>query len=134
MAIVYIASKFNLVSRVQALYNKLLENGHIVTVNWWDYHGKIKLKSLADDDFYTDDRIKFIRKRDLFGIEQCNVFVLLSSLTKPMNFNGANFELGYATALGKPTYVIGKLDKSALYSDVQWCKNEASFLGRIADP
>jgi len=128
MAIIYIASKFALKDKVFELYNELMKYGHIVTIIWWQWEGKQSLKELPDNDFYNDIRIKFIKKRDLFGIDECNVFVLLSDEDEYLSFNGANFEMGYATAKGKDIYVIGKLDKSALYWGVTWCKDVPSFI------
>ena len=131
MAIVYIASKFALKDKVVELYKALMEYGHVVTIIWWQWEGKQSLKDLSDDEFYGDYRIKFIKKRDLFGIDECDVFVLLSDENDYMSFNGANFEMGYATAKGKKIYVIGKLDKSALYSGVTWCKDITHFLVKM---
>ena len=133
MAIVYIASKFALKDKVIELYKELMIYGHVVTIIWWQWEGKQSLKDLSDDEFYDDYRIEFIKKRDLFGIDECDVFVLLSDENEYMSFNGANFEMGYATAKGKDVYVIGKLDKSALYHGVTWCKGIADFLLRIMD-
>jgi len=131
MSIVYIASKFALKDKVTELYKELMKYGHVVTIIWWQCEGKHILKDLPDDDFYGDSRIKFIKKRDLFGIDECDVFVLLSDENEYMNFNGANFEMGYATAKGKEIYVIGKLDKSALYHGVTWCKSISDFIVRL---
>lgn len=128
MAIIYIASKFALRDKVIKLYKALMTWNHIVTIIWWQWEGKQSLKDLPDDEFYTDSRIKFIKKRDLFGIDECDVFVLLSDENEYMSFNGANFEMGYATAKGKDVYVIGKLDKSALYSGVTWCRDIPDFI------
>lgn len=132
MTLIYIASKFSLKEKVIELKNKLHANDHLVTVEWWDYEGKTVLKEIPDKEFYNDKRIKFIKARDLFGIDQCEIFVLLSN-PLPHNFNGANFELGYATARGKDCYVIGKLDKSALYTGITFCKNTDVFLSLIGE-
>ena len=131
MALVYIASKFALKDKVIKLYKELMEYGHVVTIIWWQWEGKQSLKDLSDDEFYDDYRIEFIKKRDLFGIDECDVFVLLSDENEYMSFNGANFEMGYATAKGKDVYVIGKLDKSALYHGVIWCMNINHFLAEM---
>jgi len=128
MAIVYIASKFALKDKVVELYKELMSYGYVVTIIWWQWEGKHSLKDLSDDDFYIDPRIKFIKKRDLFGIDECDVFVLLSDENEYMSFNGANFEMGYATAKGKAVYVIGKLDKCAMYAGVIWCKSIPDFI------
>ena len=131
MAIVYIASKFPLKDKVTELYKALMEYGHIVTIIWWQWEGTLLLKDLPDYEFYDDSRIKYLKKRDLFGIDECDVFVLLSDENEYMSFNGANFEMGYATAKGKDIYVIGKLDKCALYSGVTWCKDITHFLVKM---
>ncbi|GAI14474.1 unnamed protein product, partial [marine sediment metagenome] len=129
--IVYIASKFALKDKVIELYKELMKYGHIVTIIWWQWEGKQSLKDLSDNEFYNDPRIKFIKKRDLFGIDECDIFVLLSDENEYMNFNGTNFEMGYATAKGKEVYVIGKLDKSALYSGVIWCRDIPDFIVKM---
>lgn len=129
--IVYIASKFALKDKVVELYKELMKYGHIVTIVWWEWEGKQSLKDLSDNGFYNDLRIKFIKKRDLFGIDECNAFVLLSDENEYLSFNGANFEMGYATAKGKDIYVIGKLDKSALYCGVIWCRDIPDFIVKM---
>ena len=132
MSLVYIASKFPLKGEVEKLKEKLHEAGHLVTVEWWNYEGKKVLEKLPNDEFYSDPRTKFLKERDLFGIEQCDVFVLLSG-PAPLSFNGANFELGYATALRKNCYIIGKLDRSALYAGITFCESTSEFLLLIGD-
>ena len=133
MAIVYIASKFALKDKVQKLYNGLVKHGHVVTIIWWAWEGKGALADLSDDEFYSDKRIQYVKKRDLFGIDNCDIFVLLSDDKEELNFNGANFEMGYATAKGKEVYIIGKLGWSALYSGAAFCTSIEDFLVKIMD-
>ena len=131
MTLIYIASKFSLKEKVIELKRKLHNEGHLVTINWWDYEGKKVLVNFSDDEFYNDRRTHFLKERDLFGIRQCEIFVLLSDPVKPLSFNGANFELGYATALHKDCYIIGKIDKTVLYAGITFCKDEREFVSRI---
>lgn len=131
MSLIYIASKFSLKDRVESLYQELLKLGHIVTITWWYYEGKKELECLTDYEFYSDKRIQFIKKRDLFGIDSCDIYVLLSDAGKELDFNGANFEMGYATARGKEVYIIGKVGRSALYSGANFCKDENAFINDI---
>jgi nucleoside 2-deoxyribosyltransferase len=133
MAIIYIASKFELKDKVQELYEDLLSYGHMVTLVWWTYEAKKVLENLSDDDFYGDKRVRFIKSRDLFSIDECDIFVLLSDYENELNFNGANFEMGYATAQRKEIYIIGKLGRSAIYHGATWCKDIDEFLCKIKD-
>lgn len=134
MNMVYIASKFKFKDKVVEVYKELMKNDFLPTVIWWEYEGKLNLKDLPDEAFYNNPKIKYLKKRDLFCIDECDIFVLVSDNDKEYSFNGANFELGYATAKGKKTFVIGKLDKSALYSGysgVCFCKDLKDFIAKI---
>jgi nucleoside 2-deoxyribosyltransferase len=128
MSLIYIASKFALKDKVESLYQELLKLGHIITVTWWYYESKKELGDLTDYEYYQDKRVQFIKKHALFGIDNCDIYVLLSDTEKELDFNGASFEMGYATARGKEIYIIGKVGRSAVYSGARFCKDEKGFL------
>ncbi len=117
---------------VEHLSNELMDRGYIITAFWWKWHGKQQLKLLAREDFYIDNRIKFIKKRDLFAIDECDILVLLADPNEELDFNGANFELGYAVAKGKKVYIIGKLGLCALYSGIMFFSDINEFLEHIS--
>jgi len=116
---VYLASSFDLIRRVEAIAKTLREKGHTVTVEWW--HKDYKKLPLEDVDWYEDVRVQAISERNFRGILEADIFVLVAPTLSSKKFNGANIELGYALALGKPCYSVGHLQRSAMYVPVTKC-------------
>ncbi len=127
---VYLASSFDLVKKVEALASVLRKNGNIVTVEWW--HKDFKKLPLTDVDWYKDARVTAISERNFRGIREADIFVLIAPTLTSKKFNGANIELGYALALGKPCYSVGHLQRSAMYVPVIKCESIEEVLERCA--
>lgn len=127
---VYLASSFDLIKKVDALAKVLREKGHTVTVEWW--RKDFKKLPLADVDWYEDARVTAISKRNFKGIREADIFVLIAPTLARKKFNGANIELGYALALGKPCYSVGRLQRSAMYVPVTKCDSIEEVLERCA--
>ncbi len=125
---VYLASSFDLIKKVEALAKVIKEKGHTVTVEWW--HKDYKKLPLADVDWYEDTRVTAISKRNFRGIREADIFVLIAPTLTSKKFNGANIELGYALALGKPCYSVGRLQRSAMYVPVIKCESMEEVLER----
>jgi len=125
---VYLASSFDLIKKVEASAKVLREKGHAVTVEWWrkDY----KKLPLADADWYEDPRVAAISERNFRGIRETDIFVLIAPTLTSKKFNGANIELGYALALEKPCYSVGRLKRSAMYVPVIKCGSIEEVLER----
>lgn len=113
----YLASSFSLVSLVQELADILRQEGHEITTEWWHTDFK-QVVQKPDADWYEDERVLAISKRNFDGIERADALILVAGKT-PKKFNGANIELGFALALGKMCYSVGALEKSAMYCPVR---------------
>lgn len=113
----YLASNFELVDQVKEVAAVLWENGHPITVEWW--HINYKLISEPDELWYVDDRVKKVAARNSKGIQDCDALILVASSEKPSQFTGANIELGFALALDKTCFSVGKLIRSAMYVPVK---------------
>jgi len=125
---VYLASSFDLIKRIEALAKVVREKGHTVTVEWW--HKDYKKLPLADVDWYEDSRVTTISERNFRGIREADIFVLIAPTLTSKKFNGANIELGYALALEKPCYSVGRLQRSAMYVPVIKCDSIEEVLER----
>ena len=113
---VYLASSFELVKTLKNVARILENHGYAITVKWWvrDY----KKIDLPDEEWYTRDDVKAISERNFKGIRKADILILVAGNDKARKFNGANIELGYALALRKPCYSMGKLERSAMYVPV----------------
>ena len=118
---VYIASNFSLVNRVQEIADILKQKGHEITQEWWHKDYK-KLHISNDDLWYREPKVVAISERNFKGIREADRFLLIAPMDTATKFNGANIELGYALALGKPCYSLGKLERSAMYVPAKRCE------------
>ncbi len=125
---VYLASSFELIRKVEAIAKTLRDKGHTVTVEWW--HKDYKKLPLSDSNWYEDARVKAISERNFRGIREADIFVLVAPTLRGKKFNGANIELGYALALEKPCYSVGRLQRSAMYVPVTKCDSIQEVLER----
>ena len=126
---VYIASSFQLVEKVIETEQILWKNGIEVTQAWWkkDY----KKMSIPDDWWYKDDDVKKISKKNFDAIDEADMVLLVCPDVSPIRFNGANVEVGYAIAKGKPVYSIGALQRSAMYVPIRRLHNINEFLEAV---
>jgi nucleoside 2-deoxyribosyltransferase len=128
---VYLASSFALKGRVQAITDELASKGVETTVSWWRRDAKERLAGLGDDDWYADGTVQEIFRTDLAGVDAADALVLVCPEDAPCRFNGANVELGYALAKGKPLFAIGKLERSALYASVTRCADVRDLVRKL---
>jgi len=127
----YLASSFELIEIVKDVANKLVELGHIVTVEWW--HKDFKKLCLPEKNWYKNKRVVDISQKNFRGIEEAGIFILISHPTVPRKFNGANIELGYALALKKDCYSLGKLERSAMYVPITKYSSLSQILRRVEE-
>lgn len=138
--IVYIASSFSLIPRVELIAERIENLGHTIAVRWWDMSWDIpgegevhttdlkeRYKDLDPDEFYKKPACKRAYESDVQGVKDCDVFLFVAGDT-PRAYNGANVELGIALGAGKPCYSLGVMDTSALYWPVTRCRTEGRFL------
>lgn len=118
----YIASKFGLADRVKKIAAILKAKGHEITVEWWNRDYKKFMPNEEDELWYHHFKVIEVSKRNFEGIKKADRFLFVAPVDIPTKFNGANIELGYALALGKPCYSLGKLDRSAMYLPVKRCE------------
>ena len=126
---VYIASSFKLIEKVIYIANILREHGFEITQYWWerDY----KKMEIYGEAWYNHPDVKRISKKNFDAIDEADVVLLVCPDTIPICFNGANIEVGYAIAKGKPVYSIGKLQRSAMYVSVKRLNNIDEFLKEV---
>ena len=126
----YLASSFDLVKYVIDIHKVLVSHGHQVTVEWWHKDFK-KAIDKPEDAWYQDSQVQQISERNFAGIRDADCLLLVAHPTEPKKFNGANIELGYALALEKPCFALGKLERSAMYMPVKrltWSEFAFTFL------
>lgn len=119
----YLASSFDLVSKVGIIADYLEQFGHVITVKWWSKDGfdlKDKKADQTSDAFYQDEVCKLIFERDRRGVFDADALIIVAD-EFPKKFNGANIEYGIAVGVGKPCFSIGMLENSAMYYPVVKC-------------
>ena len=109
----YIAAYIRQKKRVRAIFSVLRKAGHEITVDWTN--GRVT--SIPDRD-KDPKRIREIAVRDMNGVRNCDVFIILST---PVNGRAKYVELGAAISSfldkGRPrVYVLGeKINQSVFY-------------------
>jgi hypothetical protein len=101
----YVASHVTGKERVRAIHRRLREAGHEITVDWTSYEAVPSAERET-----RPERVREIAVRDLAGVRNCDVFVLLA---EPPDGRAMYAELGVAIALsllgGAPrVYVLGE--------------------------
>ena len=132
----YLASSFSLRERVQAVCGRLESLGHIVPVQWWDHTAEaheLKAAPGTDAEFYSRQSVQLTAARDLGGVATCDIFIFVADTDKARKYSGANVELGYALAHGKPCFVLGRLERSALYAHVVHAETLDEILERVPE-
>ena len=107
---IYLAGRFEQKEKIREMYNLIKQEGHIITSDWTT-HKPISPyeKNIALSKEYSE--------QDISGVEQCDVFILLTDKIKS---TGAHIELGAAilSAIknGKPlVYVIGDYPNNSMF-------------------
>lgn len=118
---IYIASSFDEEEYCNTVLSALQEDGHKVPDVWWNIKTKRDFDKKSDLEFYGAPIIKAIAKRHWETIKNVDLVILVSNVKQERSFTGANVEVGYALALGKPVVSIGKLKRSAMYADIIQC-------------
>jgi len=135
----YLASKFSLAARVDALHKVLEAAGHTVPDQWWRLDTKQTLsdgtnvEKMPDREWYKLPEVRVIADRHWQSIKRCDALVLVGPLRggTPVTFTGAHIELGYAFALGKPCFTVGPLTRSAMYLPAVQCETGDELLRRL---
>lgn len=129
--VVYLASSFDLKSRVISLAEQLKKHGIGVTVEWWNHD--FKEIDVPDSEWYNSDKIKWVKERNFKGIDDADAFILVCPDNVCKKFNGANIELGYAIGKGKPVFRYGNVERSAMYHGVGTFADVDGLINRIVN-
>jgi len=100
---IYVAAKFEKKDEALNLMNVLKNNGYHITCDWtkheWPEHyqkQELYSKNIEITNAFAEADIKGVTDADI-------VIVLYHGIKGP----GMSFEMGYATALNKPVYIVG---------------------------
>ena len=86
---------------------------------------------LSGEAWYNHPDVVAISKKNFDAIDEADAVLLVCPDDLPIRFNGANIEVGYAIAKGKPVYSIGKLQRSAMYVPVKRLNTIDDFLKEV---
>ena len=93
----YVASRTKRTPEVKALIATLTERGHSVTHDWTTFEFELNRP-------YPADTARLCAEKDLAGIKEAEVFILLCD----EGISGMYVELGYALATNTHIYSVGK--------------------------
>jgi nucleoside 2-deoxyribosyltransferase len=130
---IYLAGSFDLIPEVEAVCDSLERAGHTILVKWWGKDGfdmRDKKMDQTSDSFYKDPVCKQIFERDLAGVLEADVLVIVAGAT-PKKFNGAIAGYGIAVAHGKPCFSIGRLENSAMYYPIRQCDSLKELMSML---
>lgn len=127
----YVASSFDLVPELQTTQVCLERDGHTVPDIWWNVRTKDDFTDKSNLEFYGSTLVQSIAARHWETIRECDAVILVSDPYKERSFTGANVEIGFAHALGKPIFSVGKLKRSAMYVPIIKCETLGELLQAI---
>ena len=141
---VYIASSFNLISKVIALEEALEKAGHVITTKWWKRAYNIpteglvhttelkkRYDALSSQEFYSRSECKLSFEFDFKGVKDAEALIFVAD-DNPRAYNGANIELGIALGNNKPCLSIGALNNSVMYYPVLKCNTLQELLDHLS--
>lgn len=117
----YLASSFDLASLCETTLRVLNSLGHTVPDVWWNVRTKDAYADQGNAAFYGSSLVQSIAARHWRTLQEVDAVILISNLSEPRSFTGANVEVGYALGLGKPVFSLGQLKRSAMYVPVIQC-------------
>lgn len=116
----YVASSFTRADTVETIANGLIKDGHEIPDVWWNVNEDREAGCNSDAEWHGRPEIRALSKRHWTTIEEADAVVVVGNLSESddrQRFTGANVEIGYALALGKPVVVVGRVKRSAMYAD-----------------
>lgn len=113
---IYLASRFAYAATCKALAERMTLLNVVVPDQWWDWDSKEL--DMTDEVWMRDSRVVAIANKHWRSIRECDALILVGSPDESRPFTGANIEVGYALALGKPVYSVGRLERCAMYEPV----------------
>lgn len=130
---IYIASSFDEAKSCEMIRKLLTASGHEIPDVWWNVKTKDDFTDHSDAEFYSAPIVQAIAARHWRTIRECDAVVIVSNLETARSFTGANVEIGFAHALGKPILAVGLLKRSAMYVPVIQCGVSARQLIEAVD-
>jgi nucleoside 2-deoxyribosyltransferase len=101
---IYVAGRFKSFRKVRRVIDSLKEQGHTVTYDWTrskEFDTLGEPVSITEHEIPDSELIGYAKK-DLLGVEQCDVVVLCGE----PDLCGAYMEVGAALAYGKRVFVV----------------------------
>ena len=130
---IYLASSFELMTRVRVLAHVLEESGHEITRKWWERDYKTTLGEMGDEEWYSREEVRGVCKANFDAIDHADAVILVCPVGEPRKFNGANVEVGYAIAKGKRVLSFGALERSGMYSPVKRCTTREELFASLME-
>jgi len=127
----YLASSFQKAATVQAMADALERDGHSIPDKWWGQNADRGGESSGDAAWHGQPEIRALAARHWLTIRGVDALVLVGHLNDGDDrcpFTGANVEVGYALALGKPVVVLGRVKRSAMYADCIFAETPGAML------
>jgi nucleoside 2-deoxyribosyltransferase len=128
---VYLASSFDLKERVQLISHTLESKGLAITRKWWLQDYKAAFGEIPDRDWYAKEIVQSISQENFKAIDEADVLIVVCPENSTHKFVGANVEIGYAIAKGKPVLSLGVLPRSAMYTPIEQHHNLDTLLNRL---
>lgn len=128
----YLASSFDYAHICEAVRKVLESKGHVIPDVWWNIRAKDDFTSKSDGDFYDSPIMRAIAARHWKTIDECDGLVLVTGGDPEKTFTGANVEVGYAVAKGKPVFSLGLHKRSAMYVPLIRCADITELAEAIA--
>lgn len=118
----YVASRTNRSSDVKALIATLTEHGHTVTHDWTNFEFELNRP-------YPADIARLCAEKDLVGVQDADVFILLSDESG----SGMYVELGYALATNTRIYSVGEHNGYTVFQFLPAVKRVATISEVLED-
>lgn len=126
----YLASSFDFAALCQEVRVAVEQEGHTVPDVWWNVRTKDDMKGMSEEAFYDSPTVRAIAARHWRTIDACDALVLVIGKDSA-RFTGANIEVGYAIAKGKPVLCIGTPKRSAMYVALARCQDIPDLLAAL---
>ena len=131
----YVASSFSRADTVRTIAAGLEKAGHTIPDVWWNVNEDREAGCASDAEWHGRPEIRALAARHWTTIKEADALVVVGNLSESndrQRFTGANVELGYALALGKPVVVVGRVKRSAMYSDCIFAESPGAMLRLLA--
>jgi len=135
---IYIAGNSKTFETAKRLANILEREGCIITRKWWEYPFSISVKISSDRKWYLHPIVSGNCNSDFKAIEEADIVIAvcnpqIGSKRTRTHFRGANVEIGYALALNKYVFILGKPERCTLYAKCTIVKDLNDLMDNLVD-